>query len=138
MTVVPIYNAIELVRMAIVPALTARSGGRTVYWLQAGEGAAYPFVVVQSQDDGGAGVPNLGSLGWSGLITVKVLAQANGNNNPQAAAEALMATIAPGMDALTAPTLYDLSVIYQRPAIVPPSQGVWQCAHIWRVTLERE
>jgi hypothetical protein len=138
MAVAPIYAAIRLVRFAITPALAALSGGKGVYWLQAPEGAAFPFVVVQSQDAGGGANPNLGSLGWAGLITVKALAQANGSGNAQAAAESLMEAVAPGMDTLTAPALYDLSVAYVRPVVIPPSDGVWQCAHIWRVSLERE
>lgn len=138
MTVIPIYPAIRLIRFAIVPALAALAGGRGVYWLQASEGAAFPFIVVQSQDAGGRGEPRLSSLGWSGLITVKALAQANGNGNAQAAAETLMEAVAPGMDALIAPAGYDLSVNYQRPVVIPPSDGVWQAAHIWRVSLERE
>lgn len=136
--VAPIYSSLRLVRFVIVPALTALSGGRGVYWLQATEGAAFPFVVVQSQDAGGVSNPNLGSLGWSGLITVKALAQANGTGNAQAAAESLMEAVAPGMDSLTAPALYDLSVAYVRPIVIPPLDGVWQSAHIWRVSLERE
>lgn len=138
MSAAPIIEAIRLVRFAITPALAARSGGKGVYWLQAPEGTAYPFVVVQSQDNGGEGTPRLNSLGWSGLITVKTLAQTNGSGNAQASAEALMEAVAPGMDNLTAPAGYDLSVAYDRPVVIPPLDGVWQCAHIWRVTLERE
>lgn len=138
MSVTPIYSSIRLVRFAIVPALAALSGGRGVYWLQAPEGATLPVVIVQSQDAGGVSTPRLNSLGWSGLITVKALAQANGNGNAQAAAEALMEAIAPGMDNLTAPSGYDLSVEYVRPVVIPPQEGIWQAAHIWRVSLERE
>ena len=136
--VTPIYSAIRLVRFCIVPSLTALSGGRGVFWLQASEGAQLPYVIVQSQDAGGVSNPNLGSLGWSGLITVKALAQANGTGNAQASAEALMELVAPGMDALVAPAGYDLSVAYQRPVVIPPDSGVWQAAHLWRVNLERE
>lgn len=138
MAIAPIYSAIRLVRFAIVPALAALSGGKGVYWLQAPEGTAFPFVVVQSQDAGGVSNPNLGSLGWTGLITVKALADANGSGNAQALAESLMEAVAPGMDNLTAPALYDLSVAYVRPVVIPPDSGVWQAAHIWRVNLERE
>ncbi len=138
MTITPIYSALRLVRFAIVPALSARSGGKGVYWLQAPENTAFPFVVVQSQDAGGLANPNLGSLGWTGLITVKTLANANGSGNAQALAESLMEAVAPGMDNLTAPAGFDLSVNYSRPVVIPPSEGVWQCAHVWRVNLERQ
>lgn len=138
MSVAPIYSAIRLVRFAITPALVALAGGRGVYWLQAPEGATLPYVIVQSQDAGGRAEPHLSALGWSGLITVKALAASNGSGNAQANAETLMEAVAPGMDNLTAPALYDLSAIYERPIVVPPAEGVWQCGHVWRVTLERE
>ena len=138
MSVTPIYPAIRLVRFAIVPALVARSSGAGVYWLQAPEGAALPYVIVQSQDAGGRAEPHLSALGWSGLITVKALANANGSGNAAGAAEALMDAVAPGMDNLTAPAGYDLSVSYERALVVPPLEGVHQAGHIWRVTLERE
>lgn len=136
--IAPIYDSIELVRFCVVPALKLRSGSAGVYWLEKTDGATYPFVVVQSQDLGGQGVPRLNSLGWTGLITVKALAQANGTGNAQASAETLMKAVAPGMDTLIAPVGYDLSVVYQRPVVIPPLDGVWQAAHIWRVNLERE
>lgn len=138
MSAQPIIEAIRLVRFAITPALAALANGRPVFWLQASEGAALPYVVVQSQDAGGVSTPQLNSIGWSGLITVKALAQANGTGNAQAAAETLMEAIAPGMDALVAPAGFDLSVAYVQPIVIPPDSGVWQCAHLWRVSLERE
>jgi len=137
-TVAPIYPAIRLVRFAIVPALAALASGHGVYWLQAPEGASLPYVVVQSQDRGGRGEPKLNSMGWSGLITVKALADANGGGNAQAAAETLMEAVAPGMDSLSAPVGYDLSVAYVGPVVIPPDSGDWQSAHEWRVNLERE
>lgn len=138
MSVAPIYSAIRLVRFAITPALVALAGGRGVYWLQAPEGATLPYVIVQSQDAGGRAEPHLSALGWSGLITVKALANANGSGNAALAAEALMEAVATGMDNLTAPVGYDLSVAYERALVIPPLEGVHQAGHIWRVTLERE
>lgn len=136
MTVVPIYSAIRLVRFCIVPALAALASPRGVYWLQAPEGTALPFVIVQSQDGGGQGEPSLSALGWSGLITVKTLANANGGGNAAATAEALMEAVAPGMEGLTPPVGYDLSVAYVRPIVVPPFEGVHQVGHVWRIRLD--
>jgi hypothetical protein len=137
MTTAPIIESIRLVRFAIVPALTALSGGRGVYWLEAPEGAALPYVIAQSQDAGGRGEFVIGALAWSGPITVKALARANGSGNAQAAAEALMELVAPGMGSLTAPAGYAIGARYVRPVVIPPLDGVWQSAHTWRVRLER-
>lgn len=134
----PIIESLRLVRSAIRPALLALSNGAGVYWLQANEGAAYPFVVFQSQDGGGQDEHAVGALNWSGLITVKALAKAgNGTTNPQAAAEALMEAVAPGMASLSSPAGYVIGARHVRPIVLPPADGVWQAAHQWRVRLER-
>ena len=137
--IAPIYSAIQLVRFALVAALDPLTTAG-VYWLQAPEGATLPYCIIQSQDLGGRAEPHLGALGWSGLITVKALASSQGsaNGNTQAAAEAIMAAVAPGMDAIVAPTGYDIAVAYSRPIVVPPLSGIWQSGHLWRVILERE
>jgi len=132
MTVTPIYSSVTLVRFLIVPALDPLTT-RTIHWIEAPPTAVRPFIVIQPQDQGGISVPRLGSLGWSGLITVKALADTLG------AAEALFAAVAPGMDAMTAPVSYDLSVRFVRPLALGPDDGnVWQYGGIWEVTLERE
>jgi len=138
MTVAPILDSITLVRfvlMAAIDPLTTRG----VYWQEASSTAVRPFVVIQSQDAGGISTLRLDSQGWSGLITVKALADSIGmpNGNALAAAEALLATVALGMAALVAPAGYDLSVQFVRPLVLPPSDGVWQIGHIWEVQLER-
>lgn len=129
--IAPILTSITLVRFAIVGALDPLTTAG-VYWTQAPSSAVRPFVVIQSQDSGGAGEPHLNGLGWSGLITVKALADTLG------AAEALLAAVAPGMDAIVAPANYDMAVGYVRPIVIPPLDGIFQCGHIWRVSLERE
>ena len=48
-----------------------------------------------------------------------------------------MEVVAPGMGSLTAPSGYAIGARYVRPIVIPPSSGVWQAAHIWRVRLER-
>jgi hypothetical protein len=140
MTSAAIYDAVRIARFLVVPALDALTP-QGVYWWVAPQTAVRPFVVVFSQDGGGVSVPRLGSQGWSGLVTVKAVADAVGvpNGNALAAAEALFAAVAPGMDAMTAPTNYDLSVRFVRPLALGPDAGaVWQYGGIWEVNLERE
>lgn len=129
--IAPILTSITLVRFAIVGALDPLTTSG-VYWIQAPSSAVRPFVVIQSQDAGGRGEANLNSLGWSGLITVKALADTLG------AAETLLAAVAPGMFAVVAPANYDMAVVYERPVVIPPLDNVWQVGHVWRVHLERE
>lgn len=130
MTVTPIYSAIRLVRFSIVAALSARTT-RSVWWLQAPQTAVRPLLTAQSQDAGGRAERQIGALDWSGLIVVKAIADTLG------AAEALMASVAPGMDALTTQAGYSITAIYDRPVVIPPDGGVWQAAHQWRVSINR-
>lgn len=131
MAVLPVFSAITLVRFAIVGALDPLTTAG-VYWTQAPSSAVRPMVIIQSQDSGGRGEAHLNGLGWSGLITVKALA------DTLPAAEALLATVAPGMAAVVAPANYDMAVEYVRPIVIPPLDNVWQVGHVWRVSLERE
>jgi hypothetical protein len=121
----PIYPAIAVLRKAIFEALDPLTTAG-VYWVQAAQGAALPFVIFFSQDGGGQAEKTIGNLSWSGLVTVKALA------NSQSAAETLMGATAPGMAAPTAAG-YTISTNYQRPIVIPPVDGVWQCGHLWRV-----
>lgn len=132
MTIAPILDSLTLARFVIVPALKVLSGSAGVYWTQAPQGTARPYVIVQSQDAGGVSVPRLGSQGWSGLITVKAIADS------LQAAEALLAAVAPAMQSLSAPSGYDLSVTFVRPVAIPPDGAIWQAGLIWDVQLERE
>lgn len=125
----PIYDAITRMRFAIAAALQARTA-RGVYWQEAPSTATRPFVVFQSQDNGGRAERAIGALDWSGLIVVKALADTVG------ASEALMAQVAPGMEALTA-TGYTIAAAYDHPITIPPDGGVYQSAHQWRVSLHR-
>jgi hypothetical protein len=131
MTTAPIFTAINIVRYSVIVALKALSGTAGVYWLEAPETAVRPFCVAQSQDAGGRGEPHLNALGWSGLITVKALA------DTLVAAETLMTAVAPAMAVLVPPGGYTMTAIYVRPVVIPPSAGVWQAAHQWEVYLER-
>lgn len=125
----PIYSALYIVRAAIFAALDPLTTS-PIYWQQAAQGVALPFVVYQSQDSGGKADKYLNAIGWEGLITVKALA------NNQGAAETLINTVAPGMASL-ASIGYTLCAEYERPIVIPPDpNGVWQAAHQWRVYLE--
>lgn len=126
----PIYPALRLVRFAIRQALAVRTT-RPIDWQQAKEGSAKPLVVFQSQDGGGRSAKAVGELGWSGLVTVKAIADSDGE------AEQLSEAVAPGMLALQAPTGYTLTVSYDRPLTLPPADGDYQTGHIWRVALHR-
>jgi hypothetical protein len=129
MTTTPIYAAISLVRVAVGSALQARTG-RSVWWQSAPGSATRPFVVFQSQDNGGRGERQIGALDWSGLIVVKAIA------DTMSAAEALLAQVAPGMEALST-TGYNISAAYDRPIVLPPDGAIHQSAHQWRVSLHR-
>jgi hypothetical protein len=126
MSPTPIYPAIAVLRKAIFEALDPLTAVG-VYWVQATQGVALPFVIYQSQDNGGQAQKSVGALGWSGLITVRALA-AN-----QSAAETLMLAVAPGMASLSA-SGYQITTAYERPITIPPGDS-WQCGHIWRVTI---
>ena len=133
MSIAPIYTSVRIVRLLLVPALKALSGTAGVYWTLAPQGTARPYCIIQSQDQGGISTPRLGSLGWSGLITVKAVADS------LSAAETLLAAVAPAMGTLVAPTSYDLSVRFVRPLALPvDADNVWQAGLIFELQLERE
>lgn len=143
MTVVAaVYDAVTIARLAVEAALKplvlAQQGGVGVprlYWRKAVTGAALPCVVQQSQDGGGINDSFLGFGGWFGEWTVKALA------NDDATAEAWLAAIRAGMDALVLPasfpTGYSIQAIYDRPLVLPPDQLVFQSAAIWIVRIMR-
>lgn len=125
----PIYDAIAIVWAAIFAALDPLTTA-PIYWAQAEEGVNPPFVIGQSQDNGGRAEKRLDDLGWSGIITIKAVAMDFG------AAKTLMNTVAPGMASLTS-VGYSLLADYMQPVVIPPDDtGRWQSAHQWRVYLE--
>ena len=126
----PILEALPALRGAIYRALTALTT-RGVFWKQATQGYALPFVIYQSPDGGGRAEKSVGDLDWSGLIMVRALA------DNQSAAEQLMTAVAGGMAALSAPG-YTITVTYGQPRDLPitPS-GAWQAAHEWRISISR-
>lgn len=129
MSATPIVDAVAIARVATLAALTALAGSTPVYWQQAGMTAA-PFVIAQSQDNGGAAIKWLSLHGWSGLITVRAC------HTTQVAAEALFASVASGMDVLTA-TGHFIQAEWERPLVLPPANdGIWQTGGIWRVIID--
>jgi hypothetical protein len=125
----PIYESITKMRYAVSAALTARTT-RGVYWQEAPGTATRPIVVFQAQDGGGRGERQIGALDWSGLVVVRAIADTT------SAAEQLMASVAPGMEALST-VGYTISAAYDRPIVIPPDGNVHQSAHQWRVYLHR-
>jgi hypothetical protein len=121
----PVYSVIRILRYAIVAALDPLTT-TGVYWVQAKQGVALPFVIAQSQDNGGRGEKTVGALSWSGLVTIRALAAS------QSAAETLLEAVAPGMASLSSAG-YTITTIYDRPITIPPRDDTWQCGHIWRV-----
>jgi hypothetical protein len=127
----PITEAIEKLRQAIYTALAPLAAPHGVYWLQADQSAALPYVIFQSQDAGGRKVLHLGDYAWEGLVTIKALA--NGTTGKQSGAAALLALVIPGMGSL-ASTGYTFSVEHERPIVIPPdAEGTWQAAQLYRV-----
>jgi hypothetical protein len=126
MSTTPILDAIPILRAAVYAALAPLNAA--IYWLQADQGVARPFVVYQSQDLGGSAVKRIGDHGWSGLVTVKAIADTQG------AAEALYATVAPGMGSL-AHAGYGIIAEFERPLVIPPLEDIWQSGGVFRVTI---
>jgi hypothetical protein len=138
----PIVDAIPIVRRSIYSALAllmsaytaVHSDGLTrakLYWTQAEQEIDPPFVVVQSQDGGGVDAGRIGGAVWSGLITLRAIAPS------LLQAEALLNTIQVGMSSLFAPAGYSITAHHDRPLTLPPADGLWTAASIYRVTLAR-
>jgi hypothetical protein len=131
MSATPLTEAIEKLRAAVYTALSPLAAPHGVYWLQADQNAALPFVIAQSQDAGGRDVKHLGDYAWEGLVTIKALA--NGQSGNLSGAEALLRAVLPGMNSL-AVSGYTFFVEHERPLVLPPDdQGVWQACSIFRV-----
>jgi hypothetical protein len=130
MSSTPLTEAIEKLRAAVYAALSPLAAPHGVYWLQAAQNAALPFIVYQSQDAGGKDVKHLGDYAWEGLVTVKALANSAGG---QSGAEALLDAVLPGMSSLAA-TGYTFAVEHERPLVIPPDvSGTWTAAHLFRI-----
>lgn len=133
MTPAPILNAEVILTTAITGALAPYAGthqGRPkVYYQLNTDGAPRPLIVFQFQDDIRR-LNYVGDVGATALVTIKAQA-----DDPDSAAE-LLATAAPGMSALAYDD-YTLTAVYVRSPIIPPIDGVYQSAHIFRISITR-
>jgi hypothetical protein len=133
MTSAPILTAETILVTAIKTALTPYVGTYLTrpkaYYQQAEQNAPLPFVIFQAQSD-------IGRLDWiddtaaGTLITVKALATTGSG------ARTLLNAVTPGMAALSA-TGYTITARYERSPTIPPLDGVYQSAHIYRIRIER-
>lgn len=132
----PILEAEAVIQQSIFDAFSPlmddyqHNGYARCYWMLAEPNAPKPYMVVQPQ------TPierwdRIGDNGATGLITIKATAAT------QDAARELLATVAPGMDDLTADD-YEITARYVRsPTLIPRDGAAWQVAHTYRITLRR-
>lgn len=138
---IPIADAIKVVRKALAPALTTLTGSHNgipkCYWTvqtpdpTTGQLAPLPVIVFQSQDAGGRDSSMLNLAGWTGDVTIKALAKT------QDAADAQLAGVPAVMAALANPTGYTITATFKRPLALPPIDGVWQSGLIYTIELYR-
>jgi len=138
MTDAPILSAETILTTAIVTALTPFVGTFNsrpkAYYQLAEQGAPLPYVVFQFQSD----ITRLDWIGNSGatvLLTIKALVSAAQGNNSKAARD-LLALVAPGLSTVAA-SGYSVAARYVRSPTLPPSGGVAQALHIYRLRIER-
>lgn len=137
MTADPLVDALPAVRAAFVGWCGPLVGGRA-YWAQSpSPGIARPLIVIQSQDGGGAPVPFIGAVGWSGLIVVRCIV--DGAAGGLAAAEALSRQVASAIPAGATLTVgaatYAATCVLDRPVAVPPAADAWTAALRYIVAL---
>lgn len=129
-----IADAVTLVRKAIYaatsPLVGAYLGLPKSYWLLGEQGAPLPYLVVQSQDQGGRDASMLGLAGWRGQFTVKALA------DTQSGAEDALAGVPAAMANLSS-TGFTITATLVRPLVLPPKDGVWQAGLIYDIELYR-
>lgn len=132
-TATPILSAELILATAIRDALAPFVGlyltRPKAYYQQAEQGAPLPYIVFQCQSDIGR-LDHIGDTGATVLVTLKALA-----GDAKAARELLLAASA-GMASLSY-TGYVLTARYARSPAIPPSGGVFQSAHTYRITIER-
>jgi len=129
----PILQAETIIATAIATALAPFVGTfktrPKVYYQLAEQAAPRPLLVYQFQSDIGR-VDRIGDVGATALVTLK--AQADSASD----ARALLATAAPGMANLISAG-YTITARYVRSPVIPPLNGIYQSAHIYRITIER-
>src|SRR5262245_10397896 len=112
---IPIPDAITLVRAKVYAAVSSiaptYNGHPACYWLEAERGVIPPYIVMQSQDNGGLDDSMLGRGGWTGLITIKATSlDVRAGGGGLAAAEALLVNVPAAIEAIADPSGYSLSM----------------------------
>lgn len=139
----PITDALVLVEVAILAALRERITGE-VHWEPAPTDTTrrlalpptnaqwLPLVAIaQHQDDGGRQQPLLNSLGWTGLVVVRVRSR-----DPERASTGFALAVE-AMGALTRTETIALTAIWVKPRPIPTVDQIVTRAGLWRVTLRR-
>lgn len=133
MSTAPILDAETIlttaIRNALAPYAGSHQGRPKVYYQLAEQGAPRPLLVFQFQSNISR-LDYVGDVGATALVTVKAQA-----DDPDSAAQ-LLSLAAPGMGALHYGG-YTITATYLRSPVLPPIGGIFQSAHLWRVTLER-
>jgi hypothetical protein len=139
MSTEPILTAETIIATAIRNALAPFAGTYNsrpkVYWQRAEQDPATgtlppkPYLIAQGQSDIGR-VDWIGDVGATALITIKALAEYADE------ARELLAAASPGMNNLVYEG-YTLRARYVRSPLIPVIDGVYQSAHIYRITIER-
>jgi hypothetical protein len=117
------------IRNALAPGVGTHQGRPKVYYQLNTDGAAKPLIIFQFQDDI-TRLDWIGKVGATVPVTIKALAE-----SAQAARE-LLETAAPGMNSLSYAG-YILTARYLRSPAIPPLNGTYQSAHIFKITIER-
>lgn len=140
----PIPTALDIVEDAVLAALNALTPTGSAYWGAApvdtvGRLSQPPaqaahlsrVYVAQHQDGGGREAALLGSRGWEGLVTVRVLSA------DLARARAGFALVVTAMAALASPAGYALRAEWRQPLDLPTINRIVARAGIWELTLRR-
>ncbi|MBK9944213.1 MAG: hypothetical protein IPP13_21645 [Kouleothrix sp.] len=107
-------KVVPRLRMLLIATLSSTFSGR-VYWESPPQEAVLPFCVVQSQDGGGRRSDYVGEQGWSGLITIRVL------DDDQGDADTLLQSLPSLLQGLNSAG-QSLTFTPGRPLTVPPEE----------------
>lgn len=133
MTATPILTAesllIDALKAALTPFVGTYNGRPKAYYQMAEQGAPLPFVIFQLQSDI-ARLDWIDETGAEVVVTLKALA-ANGST-----ARTLLNDAAPAMDVLSM-VGYTIAARYERSPGIPPANGTYQAAHVYRVRIAR-
>jgi hypothetical protein len=120
---------IDALKAALTPYVGTHNSRPKAYYQMAEQGAPLPFVIFQLQSDI-ARLDWIDETGAETLVTLKALAGRADD------ARELLHTIAPAMDGLSAAG-YTITARYERSPGIPPSNGTYQSAHVYRVRIAR-